>query len=86
MTVDRFVDPISQEHCFLVVPPGGRIFPVKGQPKIGVRHGTCAETADLAVELDAFYCPTCGWNGRISGAWAIEMINAAGPEDGSDNA
>jgi hypothetical protein len=73
-----FVDPISGQQCHLVIPQGGRVYPTKGQPKIGVAHpGACDRLADLAVELDAFYCPACRWNGRVSGAWCVDMIDGA---------
>jgi hypothetical protein len=73
----RFVDPISGEDVALVVPAGGRVCPSPGEPKIGVEHPRCDNLADLAIELDAFYCPRCQWNGRISGAWAVDVIEAA---------
>jgi len=69
-----FVDPIRQRKCVLVIPPEGRVYPTAGEPKIGIAHPDCDELADLSVELDAFYCPACGWNGRVSGAWCIDMI------------
>lgn len=73
-TKTTFTDPISGETCILVVPPYGRVFPSHGEAKIGVGHPRCSELADLAIELDAFYCPACRWNGRISGAWALDVI------------
>jgi hypothetical protein len=75
----RFLDPIRHEWCALVIPADGRIFPSDGEPKIGVAHPGCDELADLSVELDAFYCPACRWNGRVSGAWCIDMIKAERP-------
>lgn len=72
-----FDDPISGQSCLLVIPAGGEVFPQDGEPKIGVLHPRCATTADLAVELDAFWCPACHWNGRISGQWAVDMIEQA---------
>jgi hypothetical protein len=71
-----FSDPIKNQWCELVVPDGGRVFPIAGEPKIGVDHPGCDERADLSVELDAFYCPKCRWNGRISGAWAVDVIES----------
>lgn len=72
-----FTDPIRSAECVLVVPDGGRVFPVApDDPQIGVEHGGCGRVADLAIELDAFYCPACQWNGRISGGWAVDMIRA----------
>ena len=72
-----FLDPIRNRMCALVVPPAGRVFAFNGEPKIGVRHEGCEELADLSIELDCFYCPTCRWNGRISGAWAVDVIETA---------
>lgn len=72
-----FVDPIRGEKCVLVIPSNGRIFPNQGQPKIGVEHPRCDHLADLSVDLDAFYCPVCRWNGRVSGAWCVSKIEAA---------
>ena len=71
-----FTDPISGKICVLVIPPAGRVHPTAGQPKIGVDHPGCDQLADVAVELDAFYCPACRWNGRVSGAWAVDQIEA----------
>lgn len=63
-----FTDPISGEECALVIPAGGRP---------GIAHPRCPALADLAVELDAFYCPACGWNGRVSGAWCAARISGS---------
>ena len=71
-----FVDPIRDCECVLVVPPDGRVFPSHGEPKIGVEHPGCTQAADLSIELDAFYCTTCRWNGRVSGAWCVDMIES----------
>lgn len=76
-----FTDPAGGGRCVLVVPDGGAVFPRAGQPKIGVEHPRCGLLADLAVALDAFYCPPsrgCGYNGRVSGAWCRDVIAAAG--------
>jgi hypothetical protein len=73
----EFTDPITEASCVLVVPAGGRVWPRPGEPKIGVEHPGCPELADLCVDLDAFYCPApagCGWNGRVSGAWALDVM------------
>jgi hypothetical protein len=69
-----FTDPVTGRECVLCIPPGGRVYPLPGQPKTGVRHPGCDHLADLSVSLDAFWCRACLWNGRVSGAWAIEMI------------
>jgi len=63
--------------CELVVPPGGRVYPQAGEAKIGVAHPGCAAVADLAIELDAFFCPACHRNGRVSGAWCLDVIEEA---------
>lgn len=62
----EFVDPIRREYCWLNTEPPG------------VYHPGCGELADLVVELDAFYCPACGYNGRISGAWAVACMQGDG--------
>lgn len=72
-----FTDLITRQSCELVVPQNGRVYATKDEPKIGVAHPRCDALADLAVDLDAFYCPDCEWSGRVSGAWAIDMIENA---------
>lgn len=74
-----FTDPITHVNVTLVIPEGGQVFPTSGEPKIGVEHQGCPERADLALEYDAFYCARCRWSGRITGAWAVAMIEAARP-------
>jgi hypothetical protein len=76
-----FTDPVPlvAGECTLVVPPGGRVFPQAGEAKIGIAHPRCDAVADLAIELDAFFCPACHRNGRVSGAWCADVIEAAGP-------
>jgi hypothetical protein len=74
-----FTDPVSGEECALVVPPGGGVFPLGGQAKIGIAHPRCAELADLEVGLDAFWCPACRWNGRVSGGWCVDVIRGEAP-------
>lgn len=63
-----FTDVAGGARCVLVVPGGGA----------GVEHPGCGQLAVLAVELDAFYCPGCGYNGRVPGGWCLAMIDAAG--------
>jgi hypothetical protein len=78
-----FTDPVRGAGCVLVIPVPGLVYPAApGDPKIGVEHPgapgeTCIRLADLALELDAFYCPLCQWNGRVSGGWASRMISEA---------
>jgi len=62
-----FHDPIGDGVCVLVVPLGG---------KAGVEHPGCDALADLALDLDAFFCPRCHRNGRVSGAWAADVIRS----------
>jgi hypothetical protein len=78
-----FRDPIRDMTCVLVIPADGRIFPLRGEPKIGIAHPGCESLADLSVELDAFYCQACRWNGRVSGAWCVDMIDATLPPNDS---
>ena len=72
-----FTDPVRNLECVLVIPAGGQVRPQDGEPKIGVSHPGCFSVADLAMELDAFFCPHCEWNGRIYGVWAWKMIRAS---------
>ena len=73
-----FTDLVRMAQCTLVIPPGGQVHPAApGHPKIGVAHPGCIRVADLALELDAFFCPLCQWNGRVSGAWCAGQIRAA---------
>jgi hypothetical protein len=71
-----FTDLVSGAACALVIPPGGQVYPAVTQQdaKIGVSHPGCDLLADLCAELDSFFCPACRWNGRVSGAWAVDMI------------
>ena len=64
-----FIDGVSRRHCTLVIDPakplwdGGAV----------VQHPDCEHPADVSVDLDCFYCQSCRWNGRISGAWAYDL-------------
>lgn len=62
-----FVDTASGRECVLVLGAG---MPV-------VEHPDCDQPADVSVDLDAFYCPACSWNGRISGAWVVYLTERA---------
>jgi hypothetical protein len=80
-----FTDLARLRECVLVIPPGGSVCPAApGDPRIGVEHpgadGPCIVLADIALDLDAFYCRLCQWNGRISGAWATDLIRAVFPK------
>lgn len=66
-----FIDDVQGGECTLVV------YPQAGAPRAGVAHPRCEALADLAIDLDAFFCPLCHRNGRISGAWAAGVIEAA---------
>jgi len=72
-----FTDLVRMQVCELVIPSGGRVYPRPGEAKIGVAHPGCPVIADLEVGLDAFWCPQCQWNGRVSGAWCADLIRAA---------
>jgi len=74
---EPFIDPIGGGWCDLVVPPGGKVYPQDGEPKIGIAHPRCISIADLAIDFDAFFCPSCKRSGRVSGAWAADVIKAA---------
>lgn len=74
-----FRDPISGRECMLRVGIDvDRLRP--GMVGLGVRHGTCDQLADVSPDLDCFFCPGCGWNGRVSGAWAMDMLELAASE------
>jgi hypothetical protein len=73
-----FHEDVRGGQCVLVVPPGGKVYPKAGEAKIGIEHPGCTEVADLAIELDAFFCPACHRNGRVSGMWCRDVIEAAG--------
>jgi len=66
---EPFTDDVGGGWCELVVPAG--------EAKIGIAHPRCDTLADLAIDLDAFFCADCHRNGRISGAWAADVIKAA---------
>jgi hypothetical protein len=66
MSTHSFTDPISHREVTLHVTTAGA----------GVEHPGCTMLADVAVELDAFYCTECQWNGRISGAWFVDVWRA----------
>lgn len=74
MAVERaFTDPVSGRRVTLWVESGNEYMPVVA----GVRHGDCSELATVHPELDAFYCDTCRWNGRVAGAWVHDVIREA---------
>lgn len=63
-----FLDPVSGHGCELVAEDG----------ITGIWHPGCDRLADIAVELDAFYCPACKANGRVSGTWCADMLSRGG--------
>ncbi len=65
MSEHPFTDPISRQVCTLHVQGGW----------VGIEHPGCDQIADPAVSLDSFYCPSCGFNGRVSGAWVVDMAD-----------
>lgn len=62
-----FTDPVSRRACTLHVAKGW----------MGVEHPDCDQPANVFPALDGFYCGACGWNGRISGAWAADLYAEA---------
>lgn len=73
-----FTDFAGGGECELAVTGGGGI-PVY----LGVAHPGCGALADVSVHLDAFYCPACGRNGRVSGPWCLDKASpATGGTDG----
>jgi hypothetical protein len=71
MSDHDFTDPISGSVCVLVNDPTADWW----DGGVGVRHPSlgCARLADVSPDLDAFYCPDCGWTGRVSGAWVCDV-------------
>ena len=41
----------------------------------GIEHPGCQYRAEACPEYDAFFCRHCGMNGRMSGAWFMDMLN-----------
>ncbi len=73
-TAYPFTDPVSGRTVTLHM----------GPEDYGVEHGTCLYRAEVSPHLDAFYCTGCGWNGRISGAWFMDLLTAGGAEEPTD--
>ena len=72
MSGHPFVDPSSGLEVFLHM----------GPEDFGVQHGACPYRAEVHPHLDAFYCSHCQWCGRISGAWFMNLLRAAGAAGG----
>lgn len=71
MTVEireEFVDPVTGGQVELVVRRGAPLWTAAA-----VVHPGCTEEADVALDLDAFFCRECGRNGRVSGAWIVAL-------------
>jgi len=58
-----FDDPITGTECRVEISSGG------------VSHPGCPFLAHVSPELDCFYCAECGHNGRLSGAWWVDLMN-----------
>lgn len=67
-----FTDPVTGRECVLVVRPVERLFDA-----LLVEHDDCDTLAEVSADLDCFFCRDCHWNGRISGAWAVDMWEKA---------
>jgi hypothetical protein len=66
LSAHPFTDPVSGRECT-----------VHFGEAPGVEHPDCTFRAEVSPEIDAFYCRHCGWNGRISGAWFMDLLNAS---------
>lgn len=64
-----FVDPVKGVERELVVLHGVSAF-----DGLKVEHG-CTDLADVSADLDAWFCPVCHVQGRISGAWALDVYD-----------
>lgn len=74
MTEEGFTDPVTGQVCTVVDDPTGPLIP------LGVAHPGCPEIAETYPHLDAFYCPRCGHNGRVTGAWLISLLPDPGKQ------
>jgi hypothetical protein len=64
-----FTDPVSGRECTLVIDQG-RPWHDGG---VGAEHPGCDRLAAVHPELDAVWCGACQFNGRVSGAWVMDM-------------
>lgn len=64
----EFTDPISNRVCTLHVAPAEDFWLAAK-----VQHPDCGGLADVSADLDCFYCQVCRWNGRVSGAWVVDL-------------
>lgn len=60
-----FTDPVSGRECI-----------VHFGDAPGVEHPDCIYRAEVSPDLDAFFCFECSFNGRISGAWFMDLLEA----------
>lgn len=66
MSGHAFIDPISDRECVLHI-----------GDEAGIEHPGCQFRAEVYPALDAFFCRECQWNGRISGAWFMDLLRAS---------
>lgn len=71
-----FTDPITGRDVTLVIMGADPSF---WDGTIGVKHPGCDALAIVSPDIDAFFCTTCYWNGRVTGAWAVDMARSAAP-------
>lgn len=64
----EFTDPISNRVCTLHVAPAEDFWLAAK-----VQHPDCTGLADVSADLDCFYCQVCRWNGRVGGAWVVDL-------------
>lgn len=70
---EAFKDPIHADRAVvLVVDSKKPLFEA-----LKVEHPDCDQLADVSLDLDAYFCTGCQWNGRISGAWAFDEWTGA---------
>lgn len=69
-----FIDPVKGAARELVVLIGVSAF-----DGLKVEHG-CTDLADVSADLDAWFCPVCHAQGRISGAWALDVYDEVNPK------
>lgn len=65
---------VSGAVASLVIPDGATGPYATGA---GVAHEGCDVLADVTPTLDSVYCPGCGLNDRVSGAWVMAQFSDA---------
>jgi hypothetical protein len=68
-----FIDPISGTERELLVLSNATAF-----DGLVVEHG-CSDLGNVSADLDAWFCPVCHAQGRISGAWALDVYDEVNP-------